>query len=71
MTDGIINGAKRLRTIIDDMIDVSLIDNRMLMLNQQPVWINRLFQAIQTEYASTLLERDQKMLIEDFPGSTR
>jgi signal transduction histidine kinase len=69
MTDGIINGAKRLRTIIDDMIDVSLIDNRMLMLNQQPVWINRLFQAIQTEFASTLLERDQKMLVEDFPGS--
>lgn len=68
MVDGISNGARRLRTIIDDMIDVSLIDNRLLSLNIQPVWINRLLQLLQAELQSSLQERHQTLIIQSFPG---
>ncbi len=69
MVDGITNGAQRLRAIIDDMIDVSLIDNRLLSLNLQPVWINRLLNLLQTELKSALAERRQKLVLRDFPGA--
>jgi signal transduction histidine kinase len=69
MADGISNGARRLRAIIDDMIDVSLIDNRLLSLNIQPVWINRLLQLLQSELQSALQERHQTLIIHPFPGS--
>lgn len=69
MVDGISNGARRLRTIIDDMIDVSLIDNRLLSLNIQPVWINRLLQLLQGELQSALQERHQTLNIHSFPGA--
>ena len=39
LLEGINNGTRRLRVIIDDMIDVSLIDNNLLALNFQPVWL--------------------------------
>ncbi len=68
LVDGISNGARRLRTIIDDMIDVSLIDNRLLSLNIQPVWINRLLQLLQAELHTALQERHQTLIIHPFPG---
>ena len=41
---GIVSGAVRLREIIEDMIDVSMIDTRLLNLHFQPVWIKRLLE---------------------------
>ncbi len=67
---GINNGARRLRSIIDDMIDVSLIDNRLMSLNLQPIWFNRLFSVLENELATSLKEREQTLIINDFPGST-
>ena len=49
MLKGIDNGTRRLTEIIDDMIDVSMIDNDLLSLNFQPVWLNRILDAIQHE----------------------
>ncbi|MEN4013279.1 MAG: HAMP domain-containing sensor histidine kinase [Chloroflexota bacterium] len=69
MVDGITNGAQRLRAIIDDMIDVSLIDNRLLGLNMQPVWINRLLQLLKNEQKLALKERNQNLILRDFSGS--
>ncbi|MEW6179586.1 MAG: HAMP domain-containing sensor histidine kinase [Chloroflexota bacterium] len=69
LVEGITNGSRRLRTIIDDMIDVSLIDNRLLSLNIQPVWINRLLQLLKSELHAALEERHQTLIIHDFPGS--
>ncbi len=43
LIDGINNGIRRLRGLVDDMIDVSLIDNNILDLNFQPVWLNSNF----------------------------
>jgi signal transduction histidine kinase len=69
LMDGINNGTRRLKGIIDDMIDVSLIDNNLLSLNFQPVWINRLLSVLQTELMPAVQERQQVMEIRNFPGS--
>lgn len=69
LVNGIHNGTRRLQMIIDDMIDVSLIDNNMLKLNFQPVWINRLLSALSYELEPICTERSLKLEIENFPGS--
>jgi len=66
---GIENGTRRLRQIVDDMIDVSVIDNQLLALSYQPVWINRLLEIIQNEYRETVAERHLGLVINSFPGS--
>lgn len=66
---GIDNGAHRLQEIVDDMIDVSMIDNNLLSLNFQPVWINRLLKVIQREFESSVRERQQVLEVRNFPGS--
>ncbi len=67
---GIDAGTRRLREIVDDMIDASVIDNNLLALNFQPLWINRLLAAIQREMADAISERRQALTIRDFPGSS-
>ena len=66
---GVDNGIRRLGEIIDDMIDVSMIDNDMLSLNFQPMWLNRLLNGLKQEMADHVKERNQILEINDFPGS--
>ena len=66
---GIDNGTRRLREIIDDLIDVSLIDINLLSLNFQPVWLNRLMDIIKGEFAEAVQERNLEVEIHSFPGS--
>jgi len=68
MLKGIDNGIRRLREIIDDMIDVSLIDNDMLKLNYQPVWFNQLLGIVRQEIDGIITERSLNFIIEKFPG---
>jgi signal transduction histidine kinase len=70
LLEGINNGTRRLKTIIDDMIDVSLIDNNLLALNFQPVWINRILSVLAAELNVAVTERRQKLEIQPFPGSS-
>lgn len=70
LLNGINNGARRLKGIIDDMIDVSLIDNNLLQLHFQPLWINRLLGVLQLELEAITRERNQILEIRNFPGST-
>ncbi len=65
MIEGIQGGAIRLRTIIEDMIDVSLLDNNLLSLNFQPLWLNQILSLLKNEIESNILERRQKLIIED------
>lgn len=65
---GIDGGNKRLRQIIDDMIDVSIIDNNLLSINYQPVWINRLLEAVRYEMDQLAMDRNQAFEINKFPG---
>jgi signal transduction histidine kinase len=69
LLNGMDHGARRLRQIVDDMIDVSLIDNRLLALNFQPVWLNRLFKVIQHEFAGIVQKRSLNLAVCPFPGS--
>ncbi len=68
LVDGIQNGARRLQAIIDDMIDVSLIDNKLLSLNFQPLWVNRLFSVLADEFSDTIKQRNQTLEVHSFPG---
>jgi len=67
--NGVNTGIQRLRHIIDDMIDVSLIDNDLLTLHVQPLWISHLLHLIQNEFKRTLEERKQTLEIVPFEGN--
>jgi signal transduction histidine kinase len=66
---GIHTGTARLREIVDDMIDVSMIDNQMLSLNYQPVWIDRLMKMVEQEFRDSVRQRNLVLEILPFPGS--
>jgi signal transduction histidine kinase len=66
---GVHAGTRRLREIVDDMIDVSMIDNNLLALNFQPLWLNHLFDAIKRELEETIFQRKLNLSIKRFPGS--
>jgi len=68
LIDGINNGIHRLRGLVDDMIDVSLIDNNLLDLTFQPVWINQLLHLLETELIGSVAGRRQVFEIHPFPG---
>jgi len=68
LLEGIQNGTERLGEIIDDMIDISMIDNNLLSLNFQPTWLNRLFEVLHNEFAEIIKERNHNFTIEKFPG---
>ncbi len=69
MLRGINSGAQRLKAIIDDMIDVSMIDNNLLQLNFQPVWMKSLLNILKEELSPIMEERSLIIEIGDFPGS--
>lgn len=56
--NGIKRGTSRLRQIIQDMIDVSLIDSRLMLLNFQPCFINQLIEAVVNDVSQRISERD-------------
>jgi signal transduction histidine kinase len=66
--DGIGQGTHRLREIVKDMIDVSLIDNNMLFLNYQPVWMNRLLRIIEADIKTAAELREQNLIISSIDG---
>lgn len=68
---GIANGTRRLREIVDDMIDVSMIDNNLLMLNFQPVWLRRMFEIAEGELGDRLAARRQRLVIDEFEDGGR
>jgi len=69
LIDGINNGIHRLRSLVDDMIDVSLIDNNLLDLNFQPVWINQILRLLEGELIGSVSGRKQVFELHQFPGS--
>jgi signal transduction histidine kinase len=69
MLKGVNTGIIRLRQIIDDMIDVSLIDNNLLTLNYQPVWISHLLNLLSNELKKSCANRRLNLVINKFDGS--
>lgn len=66
---GIDNGTWRLREIVDDMVDVSLIDNNLLSLRFQPLWIDRLLDVLKDEFEEVVKERSLELVIHKFEGA--
>lgn len=69
LIQGTHTGIWRMREIVDDMIDVSMIDNRLLTLNFQPVWLNRVFNMLQADFSDILQQRKHTLEIRPFAGS--
>lgn len=67
---GMNKGVHRLREIIDDMIDVSLIDNNLLSLNFQQTTVMHILNLLKVDLAASVLERKQKLNIKTFSGSS-
>lgn len=65
---GIENGTRRLRDIISDMIDVSMIDNNSLKLNYQPVRIGHMLDFIVAEFQDRVQARGHLMELKEFQG---
>ena len=68
LMDGMNSGSQRLREIINDMIDVSLIDNEMLSLSFQPTWVNKLLAKLELEFQSIIQSRMMSLEINRFEG---
>lgn len=66
--NGIRGGTTRLRAIINDMIDVSLIDNQLLKLNQQPVWLSQIFKTLAADNKNIFEARKLTFTIIPFDG---
>lgn len=71
--DGLLNGMqtgiKRLRSIVDDMLDVSMIDNNLLKLNFQPIQIEKILDALRIEVNEIIPFRKLSLEIKAFEGS--
>lgn len=66
---GLNKGVFRLHEIIDDMIDVSLIDNNLLSLQFQQTTTLHILTLLKNDLSEYILERSQKLEIRKFPGS--
>lgn len=66
---GIDNGTRRLKEIVDDMLDVSMIDNDLLSLNFQPLWISRLLEMVQRDFREVMAQRSLDFQVIQFSGS--
>ena len=69
LIDGVLTGVHRLQEIVDDMVDVSLIDNSMLSLNFQPVWLKNTLDLLNKELSPICDERNLKLTIRKFEGT--
>ncbi len=66
---GMNKGVRRLHEIIDDMIDVSLIDNNLLSLQLQRTTVLHILTVLGNDLSTFLQARKQKLQIRKFPGS--
>ena len=66
LLSGITKGIARLREIVDDLVDASMIDNDLLSLSFQPVRLRKVIQRIREEIAVSLAERRLTFDMSDF-----
>src|SRR5689334_9208731 len=66
---GMATGINRLRSIVEDMIDVSMIDNDLLQLHFQPMQVVQMLEALYIEVEPTLITRKLTLAIKEFEGN--
>jgi signal transduction histidine kinase len=64
LLEGISGGAKRLREIINDLIDVSLLDLKLMEFHFQPVWLLQVLNAAERSVNKMLVNRQLDLVIE-------
>ena len=69
LLNGMNTGINRLRGIVDDMIDVSMIDNKLLKLNFQPTQVNLMVDALSLEVEQTIHNRKLTIDRKEFEGN--
>jgi len=69
LLQGIHKGMRRLHVLVDDMVDISMIDNNLMALNFQPVWLNRSLNLLKADFQETLVRRKQNLEIRQFHGA--
>jgi signal transduction histidine kinase len=65
---GIIKGANRLQSIIEDMIDISMIDSQVLTLRLEPVSIGTIIELAVGKLGTAARERKQTITVKAFIG---
>ena len=68
LVDGMDSGSRRLREIISDMIDVSLIDNELLALSFQPTWMFKLLLRVKEHFEEPVQSRRMTLEVLRFSG---
>ncbi len=68
LIEGVNKGLARLGEMVNDMIDVSMIDNDMLSLRFQPTWISQILSTLENEVQPSLRKRGQVLEIVEFEG---
>jgi signal transduction histidine kinase len=61
---GIEGGARRLREIVEDLVDVSMIELKVLDLHSQPVWLHQILEALERSVQSFVEQRQQSLYID-------
>ncbi len=69
LLSGMQTGIKRLRSIVEDMLDVSMIDNDLLKLNFQPIQLENILEILKRDLTETVNKRKQTVEIKPFEGS--
>src|SRR5690242_6170220 len=65
---GMATGINRLRAIVEDMIDVSMIDNDLLQLHFQPMQVVPMLESLYIEVEPAIVARKLTLTIKEFDG---
>src|SRR5690606_35133136 len=57
-------GTRRLREIVEDLVDVSLIDLESLELHAQPVWLHQIIDALERSVIDYIIQRGQSFYVD-------
>lgn len=71
LISGVKSGTRRLREIINDIIDVSLLDLKIMEFHFQPVWLQQVINAAERNATKTLSNRNVQIQIEHNTISTQ
>jgi signal transduction histidine kinase len=66
---GLAAGIRRLSTIIQDMIAVSMIDNDVLTLHYQPITLHHLVRMVVADLEAQIPDRQLSLVVQDFPAA--
>ncbi len=69
MLDGFTNGIRRMGEIINDMIDVSMIDNHAFVVSFQPLYIDRIIKIAVRNLENAYLDRNITLKVDHIPYS--